>query len=166
MPPGHQLAAYCSCTWTPYFLTFASPFLWHIRLSFSCPLYVFSASRSHVCSTVECAAGYILMARCSCSLHIQMALELVLSRGPASQTYPPPASQAVQDARPADSVVPGHKQWLVKHSLLPAWPGLLVKQLLHASAPPTAQVQLHCKFLETFQHLATMMQAWCLFSLQ
>ena len=130
-----------------HFPTIASPLLTHsVRFHFgsidafcrqiTCRQYSWVCSWVYTHSTVQMQPA-------------KGRIALVLSRGPATQTYPPPASQAAQDASPADSVGLGHKQWLVKHSLLPAWPGLLVKQVLHA--PENAQVHFHHKLVESIK---------------
>lgn len=62
-----------------------------------------------------------------------------VSRGAARQVYPATTPQLRQDVSAEDTVLAGHRQWLVKHALLPEWPGQLVKQVLHA--PTSAEVR-------------------------
>lgn len=60
---------------------------------------------------------------------------VVMTRGLARQLYPASPPQPGQDALP-----PGHKQWLVKHTLLPEWHGQLIKQVIHAPTSEEPQV--------------------------
>ena len=58
-----------------------------------------------------------------------------ISRGAAQQVYP---SASSQNASGEETMLLGHRQWLVNHTFLPEWPGQLVKQVLHA--PTSAEV--------------------------
>ena len=58
-----------------------------------------------------------------------------MTRGAAHQLYPASPPQPGQDAVP-----PAHRQWLVKHTLLPEWHGQLIKQVLHARTSEESKV--------------------------
>ena len=63
-----------------------------------------------------------------------------MTRGPARQVYPTTSPQPSQDAGNQDTLLLGHRQWLVKYTLLPEWRSQLIKQVLHAPTPGDLQV--------------------------
>lgn len=90
----------------------------------------------------------------------------VVVRGPARQVYPAATLQAMQDASTQDTMLFGQRQWLVKHTLLPEWPGQLIKHVLHAPASESSQVWLtmydllcnnmHCQMSSIFSVISCM----------
>ena len=72
-----------------------------------------------------------------CSLPSSDTACVMLTRGPPHHLYPATSPQPDEDA---DALPLGHRQWLVKHTLLPEWHGQLIKQVLHAPTSEGAQV--------------------------